>query len=264
MQHPTSDAPRVSVIIPVLNEAQNLPHILPHIPKDVYEVILIDGHSEDDTIAVAQRVLPSIIVIQQENKGKGDALQCGFAYSSGDIIVMLDADGSTDPREIPRYVQALLTGADFSKGSRFMLGGGSDDITHLRQMGNWGLTQLVNLLFRTRFTDLCYGYNAFWRTSLERLNLTDCHGFEIETVLNLRALKAKLRMIEVPSHEYPRLHGVSKLHAWRDGWSVLRNIWREWRNQIATAPLPQPTATVPEEVVWLESLPKEPVKVIAE
>ncbi len=221
--------PRVSVIIPVLDEAQNLPHILPHIPAQVHEVILIDGHSEDDTIGVARQLLPDVVVMIQPNTGKGDALRYGIARSTGDIIVTLDADGSADPHEIPRFVDALLAGADFSKGSRYLRGGGSDDITRLRSFGNRLLTWLVNLLFRVRFTDLCYGYNAFWREGVNLLDISDCHGFEIETVLTLRALRARLRIAEVPSFEYPRLNGASKLHAFADGWRILRMIVRERR-----------------------------------
>jgi glycosyltransferase involved in cell wall biosynthesis len=227
MEH-TVTSPRVSVIIPVLDEAQNLPHILPYIPDQVHEVILIDGHSEDDTIQVARQLLADAIVMIQPNTGKGDALRYGIARSTGDIIVMLDADGSTDPREIPRFVAALLAGADFSKGSRYLRDGGSDDITRLRSFGNRQLTRLVNILFRERFTDLCYGYNAFWKESFNLLDITDCHGFEIETVLTLRALRAGLQIAEVPSYEHPRLNGASKLHAFADGWRILRMIIHEW------------------------------------
>jgi glycosyltransferase involved in cell wall biosynthesis len=155
--------PRITVVIPACNEAQNLYHVLPYIPPMVSEVILVDGHSTDDTIAVAQQLMPTIHVIKQvgKGKGKGDALRIGFATCTGDIIVMLDADGSADPNEIPRFIEALVGGHDFAKGSRFIQGGGSHDITLLRRLGNYGFSKLVNLLFLTRFSDLCYGYNAF-------------------------------------------------------------------------------------------------------
>src|SRR5271157_1010689 len=144
--------PKISVVIPARNEAQNLVHVLPHIPSTVYEVILVDGHSTDDTIAVAQQLMPTIKVIQQTGKGKGDALRLGFAACSGDIIVMLDADGSADPCEIPRFVEALVKGNDFAKGSRCIQGGGSHDLTRFRSLGNYGLSTLVNILFGTEFS----------------------------------------------------------------------------------------------------------------
>jgi glycosyltransferase involved in cell wall biosynthesis len=177
-------------------------------------------------------------VVQQTRRGKGNALRCGFAACRGDIIVMLDVDGSTSGAEIPRFVAALRDGADFAKGSRFLRGGGSVDITRLRRVGNWGLTCLVNVLFGTRYTDLCYGYNAFWRRCLAHIRL-DCDGFEVETLIPMRIAQARLRIREVPSLEGQRIHGVSNLNAWRDGGRILKTILSErltWR----MAPLPQP------------------------
>ena len=218
--------PSVSVVIPTRNEAENLYYILPRIPTNVHEVILVDGHSTDNTIAIARRLLPSIRIIKQVWKGKGDAVRVGFAACTCDIIVMLDGDGSTDPTEIPRFVEALLAGGDFAKGSRFIEDGGSSDITPLRQIGNLALCSLTNLLFRRQFSDLCYGYNAFWRYCLDYIEI-DCDGFEIETQLSLRMHKANLHIVEVPSMEHPRIHGQSNLRTFRDGWRVLQTILKE-------------------------------------
>src|SRR5690606_12797207 len=113
----------------------------------------------------------------------------GFEAATGDIIVMLDADGSADPNEIPAYVEALVNGADFAKGTRFARGGGSTDITPIRRLGNWALNTLTNTLYRTKFTDLCYGYNAFWRKHVPVMNV-DCDGCEVETLINVRVAKA--------------------------------------------------------------------------
>jgi hypothetical protein len=140
---------------------------------------------------------------------------------------MMDADGSTDGAEIPRFVAALTTGADFAKGSRFASGGGSDDITFSRHLGNKILSTLVNIAFKTRYTDLCYGYNAFWAKHLSKLDL-NCAGFEIETVMNVRAAKAGLAIQEIPSYEHLRLHGQSNLRVMRDGLRIGRFIIREW------------------------------------
>ena len=205
--------------------------MLPLIPPVVTEIVLVDGHSTDDTIAVVQQlgpaIRPPIHIIKQTGKGKGDALRVGFAASVGDIIVTLDADGSTDPREIPLFVEALLRGNDFAKGSRCVLGGGSHDFTLLRRLGNYGLRKLVNLLFRTRFSDLCYGYNAFWKYCLDYIEEIDRDGFEVETLIHLRIHKAHLKIIEVPSIEYRRIYGKSNLKAFSDGWSVVLTIVRE-------------------------------------
>lgn len=231
--------PTVSVIVPAKNEAPNLEHVLPKIPAWVSEVILVDGHSTDKTIAVARYLLPSIRIVHQQGRGKGDALRAGFAVATSDIIVMIDADGSTDPEEIPAFVEALIAGADFVKGSRFTTGGGTADMSHLRRFGNWGFTTLVKTLFGGNFTDLCYGYNAFWRRTLPQLAL-DGDGFEIETIMNVRALRAGLKVVEVPSFEAERVHGESNLRTFPDGWRVLKAIGRE---AVAGIPAPLSPAT---------------------
>ena len=218
--------PTVSVVIPAKNEAANLPHVLPRIPAWVDEVVLVDGGSTDGTADVARRLRPAVRVLDQQGRGKGAALRTGFAAATGDVIVMLDADGSMDPAEIPAYVGLLLAGADFVKGSRFAQGGGTADMTALRRLGNWGLTRLVRALHGGRFSDLCYGYAAFWRRALPVLALAS-DGFEIETEMNLRALRGGLRVAEVPSFEAARVHGESNLRTFPDGWRVLKAICRE-------------------------------------
>lgn len=221
-------APPVSVVIPAMNEAENLPYVFKTLPDWIHEVVLVDGNSTDDTIRVARELRPDVVVVKQVGKGKGDALISGFAACTGEIIVMVDADGSADGEEIVSYVSALVGGADFAKGSRFANGGGTDDMTPVRKFGNWALCTVVNRKFGARYTDLCYGYNAFWKHCLDRITL-DCTGFEIETLMNIRVVKAGLRVQEVPSHEYNRIHGVSNLSAVRDGIRVLKVILTEKR-----------------------------------
>lgn len=220
----------VSVIVPTRNEAPNLQHVLPHIPAYVSEVVLVDGHSTDGTMAEARRLMPDIKIVEQTGKGKGDAIRAGLAAATGDIVVLLDADGSADPLEISRFVNALLAGNDFAKGSRFLKDGGSHDITWLRRTGNYGLIWLVNILFNARFSDLCYGYNAFWKHCLNHFEI-DSDGFEIETLINIRMHTAGLKIAEVPSVEYQRIHGTSNLNAAKDGWRILKLIIQERRSR---------------------------------
>jgi glycosyltransferase involved in cell wall biosynthesis len=233
--------PTVTVVIPTLNEAKNLPHVLTRLPAELHELILVDGGSVDNTVEVARALRPDVKLVRQSRRGKGNALACGFRAATGDVIVMLDADGSADPAEIPAFVEALVSGADFAKGTRFAEGGGSGDITPLRRIGNWALNFTVNSVYRTRYTDLCYGYNAFWRYCLTDLRLLDDDadapllkdgsrwgdGFEIETLMNVRLALAGSRVREVPSFEHSRIHGVSNLRTFRDGIRVLRTILRE-------------------------------------
>lgn len=234
------ETPTISVVMPTLNEAANLPVVLPALPE-VHEVIVVDGHSVDGTIETARCVRPGVKIVRQTRRGKGNALACGFAAATGDIVVMFDADGSADPAEIPLFVRALTEGADYAKGSRFCRTGsgvgGSADISRLRMAGNAGLNSLANLLFGTQFSDLCYGYNAFWRRILPLLRLPPVaasgvvperllwgDGFEIETVLSCRVAAARLRVAEVPSFEHRRLFGDTNLRTFVDGSRVLRTI----------------------------------------
>ncbi len=233
----TSRGPTVSVAIPAKNEALNLPHVLAALPEGLHEVILVDGRSTDDTVAVAKSLRPDIVVIDQTRRGKGNALACGFAAATGAVIVMLDADGSTNPAEIPRFVGVLAEGADYAKGSRFMPGAEGSDISRLRQYGNYWLNKIVNVLYGTRYTDLCYGYNAFRRECLDAIDLDAGtpgapdtgemlwgDGFEVETLMNIRIAKSDYRVAEVPSFELSRVYGSSNLHAFSDGIRVLRTI----------------------------------------
>ncbi len=242
--HSGSEAagPRVSVVIPTRNEARNLPHVFATMPPDVHEVIVVDGHSVDDTVPVAQQSWPGVRIVMQTRTGKGNALACGFAAATGDIIAMVDADGSADPGEIPRFVQALTDGADFAKGSRFARGGGSD-ITRFRRLGNRVLVASVNMVYGTRYTDLCYGYNAFWRHVIPVISLDPVSesgpggdgrlwgdGFEVEALVNIRVAKAGLVVSEVPSIGNPRVRGVRNLSSFGDGLRVLRTILAERRH----------------------------------
>jgi len=236
---PRDTEPTLSIVIPAKNEARNLPHVIAKLPKNC-DVILVDGNSTDDTVSVALRLRPDITIIGQTREGKGNALACGFAAATTDFIVMMDADGSNDPAEIPRFVAALKEGADFAKGSRFLTGGGSLDISLVRRFGNFWLNRIVNLLYGTRYTDLCYGYNAFRRECLDvmQLNASEIEGsergamlwgdgFEVETLINVRIAKTGLRVTEVPSFETARHFGVSNLNAFSDGLRVLRTIHAE-------------------------------------
>jgi len=204
---------RVSVVIPARNEAKSLPHVLGKVPPWVHEVILVDGLSVDDTSRVAKSELPAIRIVEQTGRGKGNALREGFVAATGDVVVALDADGSMDPGEMDRYVEMLADGYDYVKGSRMLPGASSSDLTLLRSTGNWIFRTLTNVLTGSRYSDLCYGYFAFRRGTVDVLDLRS-DGFEIETEINIRAHRAGLRIAEVPSCET------------RDGLRILVTIFR--------------------------------------
>jgi glycosyltransferase involved in cell wall biosynthesis len=246
----------VSLIIPTLNEAQNLAHVLPTLPDMVDELVIVDGGSTDGTLEVIRQLRPDAKIIEEPRRGKGIALQVGFAAAAGDILVIMDADGSMDPLDIPTFVAALNAGADVAKGSRFVQGGGSSDLTPVRTLGNYMLTKAVRMTFGGRYSDLCYGYMAFWRHVLPTFD-GGAVGFEVETFLNVRTLAAGLRVVEIASFESPRIHGQSHLRTFSDGFRVLRTIARERRRVTrarAALGVPRPVA----RTVNVQVLPPTP------
>ena len=214
---------RVSVVIPAMNEAHSIAWVLENMPLAVDEIVLVDGCSTDRTVEVARTIRPDTVVVVDECPGKGCAVRKGIENATGEFVVMLDADGSMDPQEIKRFVEPLFDGYDLVRGSRFILGGGTTDMSWLRRSGNRALLLLARTLYGGQRSDLCYGYAAFRRSSIMALGLTATR-FEIEAQLFLRAERAGLAITEVPSFEAPRYAGTSNLRTFRDGWRVLRTI----------------------------------------
>jgi glycosyltransferase involved in cell wall biosynthesis len=223
---PDVTRPHVTLVVPALNEERNLLHVLPRVPAVVDELIVVDGGSHDGTVEVVRRLRPDARVVRQAGTGKGDALAAGFAAARGELIVIMDADASHDPAEIAAFVAALEAGADYAKGSRFIAGGGSADLTVVRRIGNRILRGLVNALYGTRYSDLCYGFNAVRAARLARLDV-GCEGFEVEALLSCQVARAGLAVTEVASFESRRLYGTSNLRPLRDGLRIVRIVVRE-------------------------------------
>jgi len=215
----------ITALVCTLNEEENLPHVLPRVPDWVDEVLLVDGHSTDDTLAVAKELRPDVRIVHQPGWGKGDALKYGIEQAAGDIIVTLDADGTTDPEDMPRFVEPLLRGCDFVKGSRFALSRPAGKPRH-RVFGNWVIVTTYNLLYRTTYTDLCSGYNAFWKQAMARVDLSGWTGQE-EPLLNARVRRAGLKVVEVGHHDKGRIAGETKQPSWQQGSGAIRTVIRE-------------------------------------
>jgi hypothetical protein len=237
----------LSVVIPTWNEAANIGPVLSQL-MEFDDNVIVDAFSDDATVEVARQMRPDLTLVQRPPAGKGDALRAGFEAATGDVIVIMDADGSMDAREIDVFSSMIGVGFDLVKGSRRAVGGGSHDLTLIRSLGNAALCALANSLFGTSWTDLCYGYLAFRRECLPRLALT-ADGFEIESQILAHAALSGLRIAEVPSIEMPRLTGESHLNARRDGTRILRAMLaarfspRARRAAVSLRPLHPLTAT---------------------
>ena len=216
----------VSVIIPTINEAGNIPFVLNTIPDWVEEVILVDGRSTDDTERIARLLRPGVKVVHELTPGKGAALKAGIGAASGDYLIALDADGSMDGNRLAAFREALDKGAQYVKGSRFAEGGGSADITRLRRLGDKGICLMMRVLFGARFTDATYGYFGVRADSYDKMRI-DTDGFETEILFNVRAHRAGLAIAEVPCFEGQRIYGDSNLSALRDGMRIALYLIRE-------------------------------------
>ena len=216
--------PAISAIFCALNEEQNLPYVLTKVPEWVDEVLLVDGHSTDRTVEVAKKLRPTIKVVYQPGKGKGDALKYGVQQATGDIIVTLDADGQTNPEDIPRFITPLLKGYDLAKGTR-LAHGRPPNMPKYRWFGNKVLAITCNILYGTRYTDICSGYNAFWKSTFQRLKLSN-NGFEMEQEMMVKAKKVGLKVVEVEHHDAGRLGSNSKVSGVKQGltdwWIIVR------------------------------------------
>ncbi len=217
--------PYVSVVIPTLNEGKNIGKAISGV-KDVlenyrYEILVVDKHSTDKTVSVSKALGARIIY---EDKGKGFALIKGFKEAKGKIIISMDADLSHRPKELKLLISAIESGYDICMGSRFLMGGGSDDMPLFRKLGNKAFVILVNLIYKTNYTDLCYGYRSVKRGAFKKMHLTSI-GFGIETEINIKAKKAGLKIIEIPSYEKKRAYGTGKLRSLSDGYIILKTIF---------------------------------------
>jgi glycosyltransferase involved in cell wall biosynthesis len=217
-------APLVSVVIPCLNEAENIEHCVLAARAAIErmdvagEVVVADNASEDDSAALAARAGARVVV--EPRRGYGSAYLAGFAASRGEYIVMADADLTYDFDDIPRFVSELEAGAELVMGDRMdNIQPGAMPWLH-RYVGNPLLSGLLNLFFRTGVNDAHCGMRALRRDVLGRLDLRTT-GMEFASEMVIRASKENLRIAEFPIEYHPR-GGESKLSSFRDGWRHLR------------------------------------------
>lgn len=217
---------KISVIIPTRNEAGCIGRVLKEIPnKIVDEIIIIDGHSTDSTKQEAQAYLRKgkDKFIFQKKKGFGNALQQALSAARGDILIILNGDGSQDPKDIPKLVKKIKEGNEYVMASRYAKGARSDDDTIIRFIGNRSLTFFTNMLHRTHVSDSLFFYTAITRNGFKKLHLTS-PNFEYCIEMLIKAKKAGLKFAEVPVIERSRFAGKSKVSALPTGWKILKVI----------------------------------------
>ncbi|MDE1767746.1 MAG: glycosyltransferase family 2 protein [Candidatus Micrarchaeota archaeon] len=214
----------VSVVIPALNEGKNIGRVIREVKGILdgrkYEIVVVDGYSTDNTVEISKKLGARIIY---DEVGKGSALIKGLGSAKGDIVVSMDADLSNEPKELELLISGVEIGFDVCMGSRFVTGGNSEDISFIRVLGNRFFVHLVNVLFGSRYSDMCYGYRSFNRHAVRTLGLKET-GFGIETEISIKAIKHHLKTLEVPSVEKKRVAGDPKLRTFRDGYVILRTI----------------------------------------
>jgi glycosyltransferase involved in cell wall biosynthesis len=215
----------IGVAIPAFNEEKNIGDILCQLNDLGYSnILVIDGLSSDGTLKVAAQKGAQIVL--QDGRGKGQAIRQVLQndYLNADVLVLMDADGSMSPEEVPRFVEAIRDGADVVKGSRFLPGGGTHDMTRFRKFGNSVMTAIVNLIYGSNYTDICYGFVALNRTAIQKLSpILESNHFDIEAEMFVKAQKLGLIVVEVPSIEYLRKSGESNLNSFRDGFKIFHN-----------------------------------------
>ena len=210
---------KISIIIPARNEAKNIEDIIIKCREFSDDIIVIDGHSLDETPQIASRI--GARVYTDNKKGKGEAIRLGITKAEKEVIVFIDADGSHDPGDIPELVRPIFEGrADHVSGSRMR--GGSDELhgdfaKFIRMMGSDIITLGINYRFGVELTDSQNGFRAIRKSVALSLGLKE-NITTIEQEMVIKTLKGGYRLLEVPAHEYARKYGTSCIKVSRVWW----------------------------------------------
>lgn len=220
---------KVSVLIPTKNEEGCIGRVLKEIPRDIVnEVVIIDGQSTDGTREEAKKFLKkNDKLIRQKKIGFGDAFLEGIKLVRGEIIIMMDADGSHNPQDIKQIMNKIKDGFQFVLASRYAKGGKSYDDSLFRLIGNKLFTWMTNFVHGTNITDSLYLFTAISKKNFNELNLKST-GFEFCTEIIVKAHKKGLKFAEIPVIERKRYAGKSKVHAFSHGLKILRMILHKY------------------------------------
>ncbi|MFF3837725.1 glycosyltransferase family 2 protein [Streptomyces sp. NPDC001930] len=199
-----------------------LDRLLDQVPSSVGDVVLVGGPPGE------RRARNGLTVrgLGPWDSSRGDIPHAGLLAATGDLVVLMNADGSMSPHEIPHYLHYLASGYDFVKGSRFIAGGDFADYPLSRRLGHRALLRVAHRMYGQHLTDLWYGFCAFRRSFVDLLDLRE-DGVELGAELVTHALHYGLRVAEVPSLERPRRHEPSPLRTVRDGTRILGTLLDE-------------------------------------
>lgn len=220
---------KISIVICSKNEAVTIAEVIKKVKRYANEVLVIDGHSEDESRKIAKKL--GCKVFLDNGKGKGAAVRLGIKKAKKEIIVFIDADGSHEPRDIPKLIKPIQEGkANLVIASRIK--GGSDELHGdfekiLRLIGSAIIVLAINYKFGVRLTDAQNGFRAVERKVTRNLNLKE-NITTVEQEMIIKALKRGYKVSEVPSHEYARKKGKSHINLVIMGpryvWSLVKNI----------------------------------------
>lgn len=233
---PVAALPSVSVVVPVRNEAGNVPSIFARMPALGRETewIFVEGHSSDDTYAAVERSIAAhperkCLLLRQSGKGKGDAVRLGFSRAGGDVLMILDADLTVPPEDLPRFLDALCSGkGEFINGVRMVYPMGDRAMRFLNFLGNKFFTAAFSWVLDQTVRDTLCGTKVLWRRDYERIAAGRSHFGDLDPFgdfdLIFGAVRLNRRIVDMPVRYRERQYGVTNIQRWRHGWLLLRML----------------------------------------
>ena len=215
---------KVSLVIPTLEEAGCIEQVLSQVPKNCAdEILIVDAYSKDGTADIVRKL--GYNVVMQEGRGFGDAFSLGVSKATGDIIILMDGDGSHNPADIPKLVEKIKEGYDYVMASRYCKGSRSYDDTMVRHLGNKSFTFLISFFHRMKITDSLYLFTAIRKNVFDKISIKS-KGFEYCVEILVKVHKAGFKMAEIPSIERKRYSGYSKVKSMKHGLKILIEIFK--------------------------------------
>jgi glycosyltransferase involved in cell wall biosynthesis len=222
-------SPRISVVVPARNEAGNIEQLIDRVPEmgGGTEIIFVEGHSTDDTYAAIEQAVArhperSCKIFKQSGKGKGDAVRCGFAAATGDILTILDADLTVPPEDLPAFFEALCSGsADFANGVRLVYPREDNAMRTANLIGNKFFGFAFSWMIGQRIKDTLCGTKTIWKKDYDLLAANRAYFGDFDP---FGAAKLSLKIVDVPVRYRQRVYGTTNIQRWRHGLLLLRMV----------------------------------------